>query len=95
MKVEMLTKHDFTIGLYINKDEATKLLSVCNGTPNKNHCKLNNDLDFWFYCDKSNYNSPFYSVAIFNKGRKIYYGGFHFHIFISDLNSFIEYCNTK
>lgn len=95
MKVEMLTEHDFTIGLYIDKEDAIKLLSSANGTPKKNHCKLRNGLDFWFYCDNRNVNSPKYSVAIFNKGRKVYYGGFHFHIFAGDLNRFIEYCNTK
>jgi hypothetical protein len=91
MKIEIETKDHFSIGMFLLEADVKSLFDVVSSCATKNtHIKFDNGLTLWFYCNKHDVENPIYSVAVFNKGRKVYYGEFHYSNLIMVLNDAIS-----
>lgn len=91
MRLEIKTKHDFDISLYVLEHEAKAVFEACTNCLAKNsHVKLDNGVVIYFYCNMHDLNNPIYSVAILSKGRRVYYGEYFYNHIIVELNHILS-----
>lgn len=87
MKVEIETKHNFSISLYLLEEDTKALFNaVTNCLAKNSHVKLANGLTLYFYCNIHDINNPIYTVAVLSKGRRVFYGEYKYHNLVRDLN---------